>query len=457
MSIENAVTQMGNLLGDRLSVSAADLDLHSRDHAHHAPRAPDAVAYPETTEEVAGLVRIAAAEKCPIIPFGIGTSLEGQIIPIQGGVTIDTSKMNKVLAVNEQDLDAIVQPGVTREQLNEDLRATGLFFSVDPGANATIGGMTSTRASGTTAVRYGTMRENVMALEAVLADGRVIRTGSRARKSSTGYDLTRMLVGSEGTLGVLTEITVRLFGQPEAISAATCTFEDIAGAVDTAIAVIQMQLPVARIELLDEVQMRGMRTYFKNDWAEKPTLFVEFHGSETGVAEQAEVFGSLVEEFGGANFQFATKTEDRNALWKARHKVYFAGLALRPGAESWSTDVCVPISRLTECIMETKKDLATSSLMAPLAGHVGDGNFHLGILLDPKDPDEMTEAQRIAGRLAERALAMEGTVSGEHGVGIGKKRYMGAEHGDAWGVMAQIKRMMDPDNILNPGKMVDLN
>jgi D-lactate dehydrogenase (cytochrome) len=366
--------------------------------------------------------------------------------------------MNRVLSIHAEDLDAVVQPGVTRKQLNEELRATGLFFPVDPGADATIGGMAATRASGTTAVRYGTMRENVLAMEAVMADGRIVRVGSRAKKSATGYDLAKLLIGSEGTLGIITELTVRLYGQPEAISAAVCAFETVEGAVNTVIAAIQLGLPMARIELLDEVQMRGMRGYFQNDeWAEKPTLFLEFHGSDAGVAEQTETFGEIASENGGQGFQWATKVEDRNRLWSARHNGYYAAKWLKPGAMGWATDVCVPISRLADCVMAAKEDLADSPLIAPIVGHVGDGNFHLSILLDPEDPAERSEAERLAHRLAERALEMDGTVSGEHGIGLGKKKYMAAEHGDAWSIMAQIKRALDPQNILNPGKIVDLN
>ncbi|MEO1122093.1 MAG: FAD-linked oxidase C-terminal domain-containing protein, partial [Pseudomonadota bacterium] len=425
--------------------------------AHHAPVRPDAVAFPESTDEVSQVLAICSAHKCPVTAFGVGTSLEGHVIPVQGGVSLDTSRMNRVLAVNEADLDAVVQPGVTRKQLNEELRATGLMFSVDPGADATMGGMAATRASGTNAVRYGTMRENVLALEVVLADGRIIRTGSRARKSSAGYDLTKLFVGSEGTLGIITELTVRLYGQPEAVSAATCAFETIEGAVDAVILTIQSGLPVARIELLDEFQIKGMNLYSDMGLPEKPHLFLEFHGTETGVAEQAERFGEFAAEYGGSGFEWATRTEDRNRLWAARHNAYYAAKALRPGAEGYVTDVCVPISRLAEAIAETKADLAASSLSAPLVGHVGDGNFHLSILIDPSDPAERKEASRIADRVAERALAMGGTVTGEHGVGLGKKKFMRAEHGEAYTVMATLKQTLDPQGLLNPGKLIERN
>ena len=452
-----ALAQLSALLGDRLSTGSSILDQHASDEAHHAPVRPDAVAFPESTDEVSQVLAICSAHKCPVTAFGVGTSLEGHVIPVQGGVSLDTSRMNRVLAVNEADLDAVVQPGVTRKQLNEELRATGLMFSVDPGADATMGGMAATRASGTNAVRYGTMRENVLALEVVLADGRIIRTGSRARKSSAGYDLTKLFVGSEGTLGIITELTVRLYGQPEAVSAATCAFETIEGAVDAVILTIQSGLPVARIELLDEFQIKGMNLYSDMGLPEKPHLFLEFHGTETGVAEQAERFGEFAAEYGGSGFEWATRTEDRNRLWAARHNAYYAAKALRPGAEGYVTDVCVPISRLAEAIAETKADLAASSLSAPLVGHVGDGNFHLSILIDPSDPAERKEASRIADRVAERALAMGGTVTGEHGVGLGKKKFMRAEHGEAYTVMATLKQNLDPQGLLNPGKLIERN
>jgi D-lactate dehydrogenase (cytochrome) len=457
VSNADAIAALSDLLGPRLSVAAAAREHHGHDEAHHAPAAPDAVAWPESTAEVAEIVRICAAARCPITPFGVGTSLEGQVIPARGGLSLDMSRMDKILAVNAEDLDAVAQPGVTRTALNAHLRDTGLFFPVDPGADATLGGMAATRASGTNAVRYGTMRENVLALEAVLADGRVIRTGTRARKSSAGYDLTRLLVGSEGTLGIITELTVRLYGQPEAASAAICAFPDIAGAVNTTILTMQMGLPVARIELLDEVQIGAVNAYSQMDLPERPTLFLEFHGTEASVAETAERVGEIAAEHGGSDFQWATRAEDRNRLWSARHSAYWAGKALRPGCRGWVTDACVPISRLTEAIVETKADLADSPLIAPLVGHVGDGNFHLCILLDPDNPEEHAEAERLSARIAERALRLGGTVTGEHGVGLGKKAYMAAEHGEAWTVMGAIKRALDPEGILNPGKLVPTN
>ena len=453
-----AIEEIRELLGDRLSTGSSIREIHSRDEAYSTPSLPDAVAFPETTEEVSEIMRICTKHKCPVVPYGVGTSLEGHIVPIHGGISIDTSRMNQILEVHAEDLDAVVQPGVTREQLNEDLRATGLMFTVDPGANATLGGMAATRASGTNAVRYGTMRENVLALEVVLADGTVIETGTRARKSSAGYDLTHLFVGSEGTLGIITKLTVRLYGQPEHIAAATCAFPTIDDAVNTVILAIQTGLPMARIELLDELQMKGMNTYNPDmNMAEKPYLFLEFHGSPAGVEEQVASFRDIAEEFGVQDFEWASKTEDRNRLWAARHSAYYAGKSLRPGAEGVVTDVCVPISELAECIRGTQEDIAASGLIAPLVGHVGDGNFHLLILVDPESDDELKRAKELAHNVCRRALASGGTVTGEHGVGTGKMRYMEEEHGPAYAVMAQLKKSLDPNNLMNPGKMVQVN
>ncbi len=455
---ETTINALRAILGDRLSTGSSVLEQHASDEAYYAPSLPDAVAFPESTEEVSAILKICSESDCPVVPYGIGTSLEGHVIPVQGGISIDTSKMNKVLTINEQDLDAVVQPGVTREQLNTELRATGLMFTVDPGANATLGGMAATRASGTNAVRYGTMKQNVMAMEVVLADGRIIRTGTRARKSSAGYDLTSLFVGSEGTLGVITELTVRLFGQPEAMSAATCVFESVEGAVDAVILAIQSGIPLARVELLDEMQMRGMNLYNTDfDYPEKPHLFLEFHGSEAGVAEQTEMFGEIVADNGGSNFQWATKTEERTALWRARHQAYYAAKSLRPGCEGYVTDVCVPISALAQSIAATKVEIEKSGLMAPLVGHVGDGNFHLAILIDPEDPEELAAASKLAEAIGYVALSLGGTVTGEHGVGMGKKKFMLEEHEDAYVVMGELKRSFDPKNIMNPGKLVTLN
>ena len=387
-----------------------------------------------------------------------GTDLAWHVVPVKGGVTVDTSRMTRVLQVNPEDMNAIVQPGLTRTALNTELRATGLMFTVDPGADATMGGMAATRASGTNAVRYGTMRENVLALEVVLADGRVIRTGSAARKSSAGYDLTHLFVGSEGTLGIITELTVRLFGIPEAVSAATCGFESVEGAVDAVILAIQSGLPLARIELLDSEMMRGMALHNPDmGFGETPQLFLEFHGSEAGVAEQAETFGEIAAEFGGAGFQWATKAEDRNRLWQTRHDAYYAAKALRPGCEGLVTDCCVPISALAEAIAAARAEIAASGLMAPIVGHVGDGNFHLIVLIDADAPEELARARELSGKINSLALSFGGTVTGEHGVGIGKRHFMAAEHGDAYALMGEIKRALDPANILNPGKVVTLN
>ena len=442
------------LLGDRLSTSPAVCAHHGKDESYHAPHAPDAVAFAHSTEEVAAIVKICADHKTPVIAFGTGTSLEGHVAALAGGICIDMSQMNRILRVNAADLDASVEAGVTRKQLNEHLRDTGLFFPIDPGADASLGGMAATRASGTNAVRYGTMRENVLALTVVLADGRVIRTARRARKSAAGYDLTRLFVGSEGTLGIITEVTLKLYGIPEAISAAVCAFPNIEGAVDTVILTIQSGVPVARIELLDEYQMAAINKYSKLDHKAAPTLFFEFHGSPAGVAEQAETVKAIASEHGGDDFRWATTSEERSKLWQARHDAYYAALALRPGSKGWATDVCVPISRLAECISETKKDLAQSPLPYALVGHVGDGNFHLVFMIDPDRPEEVAEASRLNDRMVARALAMEGTSTGEHGVGYGKMDFLIAEHGEAVSVMRTIKKALDPDGILNPGKIV---
>ncbi|MBP2298123.1 FAD-linked oxidase C-terminal domain-containing protein [Azospirillum picis] len=451
---EEARAELAALLGDRFTTSLPVREHHGKDESYHAPFPPDGVAFASSTEEVSAIVRICAKHKLPIIPFGTGTSLEGGIAALAGGITIDLSNMQQILRVSAEDLDVTVQAGVTRKQLNEHLRDTGLFFPIDPGANASLGGMTATRASGTNAVRYGTMRENVLGLTVVLADGRVIRTGGRARKSAAGYDLTRLFVGSEGTLGIITEVTLKLYGIPEAISSAVCAFSTIKGAVDTVIQTIQVGVPVARIELLDEVQIDAVNKYSKLDYAVAPTLFFEFHGTEAGVKEQAEMVAAIASEHGGMEFAWAVRPEDRSKLWQARHDAYYAALALRPGSKGWPTDVCVPISRLADCILETKQDLAESNMLAPMVGHVGDGNFHLVYVIDPEKPEEMAEAQRLADKMVGRALAMGGTCTGEHGIGYGKMAFLEQETGDAYAVMGDLKRTLDPDNLLNPGKVV---
>jgi len=448
------LASLRQLLGDRLSTAAAVCAHHGKDESYHTPHSPDAVAFPHSTEEVAAIVKLCADHRTPVIAFGTGTSLEGHVAALAGGVCIDLSQMNRIIRVNAEDLDASVEAGVTRKQLNEHLRDTGLFFPIDPGADASLGGMAATRASGTNAVRYGTMRENVLALTVVLADGRVIRTARRARKSAAGYDLTRLFVGSEGTLGVITEVTLRLYGIPEAVSAAVCAFPSIEGAVDTVILTIQNGVPVARIELLDECQMDAINKYSKLDHKVAPTLFFEFHGTPAGVAEQAETVKVIAGEQGGDDFRWATTPEERSKLWQARHDAYYAALALRPGSKGFATDVCVPISRLAECISETKRDLAQSPVPYALVGHVGDGNFHLVFMIDPNRPEEVAEAARLNDRMVTRALAMEGTSTGEHGVGYGKMDFLIAEHGEAVSVMRTIKKALDPDGILNPGKIV---
>jgi D-lactate dehydrogenase (cytochrome) len=455
--IAEAIAELKALLGDRLSTAQAVLEQHGKDESYHPVMAPDAVAFAESTEEVAAIVKICAAHKVPMIPFGTGTSLEGGVAALQGGVTIDISHMNRILEVNAADMDCRVQAGVTRKQLNEHLRDTGLFFPIDPGADASLGGMAATRASGTNAVRYGTMRENVLSLTVVTADGRIIKTARRSKKSAAGYDLTRLFVGSEGTLGIITEVAVRLYGVPEQISSAVCAFPDMEGAVNSVILIIQSGIPVARIELLDEVQMGACIAYSKLEgYQAAPTLFFEFHGTEAGVAEQVEMVKAIAADFGGADFKWATKSEDRTALWEARHKAYYAALALRPGAKGWPTDVCVPISRLAECILETKKDIAASGMLAPLVGHVGDGNFHLVYVIDPGKPEELEQAKALNDRMVMRALAMEGTCTGEHGIGYGKMDFLVAEAGEAVSVMRQIKLALDPDNLMNPGKIIRL-
>ena len=428
---------------------------HGRDESVHAPQPPDGVVMAESTEEVAAVVRLCAEHGVPIIPYGVGSSVEGHVLATRGGISLDLSGMNQVLAIHAEDGDATVQAGVTRKQLNDALKGTGLFFPIDPGADATLGGMAATRASGTNAVRYGTMRENVMATTTVLADGRIMKTGGRARKSSAGYDLTRLLVGSEGTLGIMTELTVKLYPIPEAISAAVCTFPSIEAAVQTVIQTIQLGVPVARIELLDALSLKAINLFSKTTLAEAPTLFFEFHGSPAGVEEQAQTVQAIADDLGGANFEWATRPEDRSRLWQARHDAYFACLQLKPGCRCFPTDVCVPISRLAECIAETQADIAQVSIPIALFGHVGDGNFHLVVLVDTDNPKEMEEAAWISRRVVERAIAMEGTCTGEHGIGLGKKKYLVAEHGEvAVDVMRAVKAALDPCGLWNPGKVL---
>ncbi len=446
--------ELAGIVGDRLSTAMAVREQHGRDDFFNPVCPPEAVVFAESTDEVAAVVAACARHRAPVIAFGTGTSVEGHIAAVEGGVTIDLSRMNRIVTVHGEDMDAVVEAGVSRNALNEHLRDTGLFFPIDPGADASLGGMAATRASGTNAVRYGTMRDNVVALTVVLADGRVIHTARRARKSSAGYDLTRLFVGSEGTLGVITEVTLRLHPIPEAIAAAVVSFTDVAGAVETAVETIQSAVPIARMELLDEITMDAVNRYSDLDYPAQPTLFLEFHGTGAGVKEQAETVRAICADHGGGDFRWTLKTEERDRLWKARHMVVYAVKALRPGRKFWATDVCVPISRLTECIAETRRDIEAGSLTAPLLGHVGDGNFHLAIMVDPDNQMEIAEARRLNHRLVERALAMEGTCTGEHGVGIGKLDHMAAEHGPALDVMRALKHALDPHNIMNPGKVI---
>jgi D-lactate dehydrogenase (cytochrome) len=452
---QTALTELRALLGDRVSTSAAVREHHGKDESYFPYALPEAVVFPHSTEEVRDVVNICRRHHTPMIPYGVGTSLEGHILAIHGGVCIDLSQMNQVLAIHDEDLDAVVQAGVTRKQLNEHIKHTGLFFPIDPGADATLGGMTATRASGTNAVRYGTMRENVLSLKVVLADGRIIQTSRRAKKSAAGYDLTRLFVGSEGTLGIVTEVTVKLYPVQEAMSAATCSFQSIDAAANTVIQTLQMGVPVARSELLCATTMAALNRYNKWTYREAPTLFLEFHGSEASVVEQAKAVQELAKENGGMDFQWATKQEERSKLWEARHHAYFACLQLKPGSRAISTDVCVPLSRLSECVAETARDIEKASMPIPLFGHVGDGNFHLVILVDPKSDADMNEAKALNAAVVKRALAMEGTCTGEHGIGMGKQGSLRAELGeDVIGLMRDIKKVFDPENLMNPGKVV---
>ena len=454
-AVNAVIAALAAQFGNRLVTSQAVREQHANTTTWIENEAPDAVVFPQTTADVQAIVRICAAHRVPVIPFGTGTSLEGHINAPLGGVSVDFRDMNKVLAVNAQDLDCVVEPGITRKQLNEHLRDQGLFFPLDPGADASLGGMAATRCSGTNAVRYGTMKDNVLGLKVVLANGELMTTARRAKKSSAGYDLTRLMVGSEGTLGVITELTLKLTGIPEAISGGVCPFPSVEAACNAAIATIQSGIPVARIELLDELQVKATNLYSKLTLPEVPMLFVEFHGSPAGVAEQSERFGEIADDLGGGPFEWTTKPEDRTRLWQARHDAYWAGRGLRPGVQAIATDVCVPLSRLAECVTETQREIAAHGLVAPILGHVGDGNFHLTLLVDMADAAEVKAAKVLCERLVERALAMDGTCTGEHGVGQGKMKYLAGELGEpALAAMAAIKRALDPDGIMNPGKIV---
>ncbi|MBU3030463.1 FAD-binding oxidoreductase [Paracoccus marinaquae] len=451
---EETTARLSALLGPRLSLAAVDRDHHAASESFHRAPPPDAVAWPEAPDEVAQIVRICAGAGVAVIPWGTGTSLEGHALAYRGGVTLDLSRMDRVLEVRAADMQASVQPGVTREALNTELRATGLFFPVDPGANASLGGMAATRASGTTAVRYGTMRDNVLGLQVVLADGRIIRTGTRAAKSSAGYDLTGLFVGSEGTLGIITELTLRLHGQPEEVASAVCAFDSLDHAVECVSATIQSGTPMARIEFVDALTARAFNLHSGSSLPETPHLMIEFHGSPVTVREDAARFGELAREFGARGFDWATTPEDRARLWRMRHGAYHACKALRPGASGVVTDVCVPMSHLPQAVAEAAGDIAAAGLIGPIVGHVGDGNFHALLLVDPESESEIAAAKRLATRMAERALEVGGTITGEHGIGVGKRPLMAAEHGEAWQVMGAIKTALDPGNILNPGKLV---
>lgn len=452
--IETALGVLKQQFGERFQTGASIREQHGHTTTWIENQPPDAVVFPASTQEVSKIVKTCAQHRVPVIPYGMGTSLEGHVNAPAGGVCIDVSQMDRVLEVNAGDLDCRVQPGVTREALNTHLRDQGLFFPIDPGANASLGGMAATNASGTNAVRYGTMKDNVLAVEAVMADGRIIRTGTRARKSSAGYDLTRLLVGSEGTLCLITEITLQLQGIPEAISSASCSFPSVDAACQTVMSVIQYGLPVARIELLDDVTVKAVNAYSKLDLPETPLLLLEFHGTEAGVVEQAEIFGALAEEHGGVGYQATTTTEDRNKLWQARHDAYWAMLQYRPGAQGIATDVCVPISRLADCVGKAQQRVSELGLVAPILGHAGDGNFHVSLLVDMSDADELERAAGFVSWLNDLAISMDGTCTGEHGIGQGKRPYLVKELGEATAVMGAIKQALDPQNIMNPGKIL---
>jgi len=456
-NIARAVKEAQALLGDRLSTNPSVRNIHGQSEAHYAPAPPDAVAFVQTTQEVSALVKICAKHRCPIIAWGVGTALEGHTSAIHGGITVDFAQMNKVVEIFPEDLQITIQPGITRKALNHELRATGMFFPVDPGADATLGGMCATRASGTTTVRYGTMRDNVLSLELVLANGTIMRTGSRAKKSATGYDLTGLMIGSEGTLAIITEITLALYGQPEAIAGAICDFPTIESAVDTVIEAVQSGVQMARIELVDSASIQAINRHSHMQMPETPHLFLEFHGTPTSVREEIENLRDIAVQHHGRDFDWSGNHETRNALWAARHAAYPAIKAMRPGWRALTTDICVPISKLGQAINETITDLADNAIFAPIVGHVGDGNYHCCMLIDPDDSTAMQCAQDVAHRMAMRALALGGTVSGEHGIGIGKQKYMHQEHGHGYQLMRAIKGKLDPDNILNPGKLIQMN
>ena len=453
----SGVAALTAAFGNRVVTSQAVREQHGNTLTWLPNEPPDAVVYPQSTEDVQKIVRICGEHGLPIIPFGVGSSLEGHVNAPQGGVSVDFRDMNRLVAVHAEDLDCVVEPGITRKTLNEQLRDSGLFFPIDPGADASLGGMASTRASGTNAVRYGTMKDNVLSLQVVLANGEVINTATRAKKTSAGYDLTRLMVGAEGTLGIITQLTLKLSGIPEAIAGGTCPFPSVEACCNTAIMTIQSGIPIARIELLDALQVRAINTYSKLGLAETPMLFLEFHGTEASVAEQSKRFGEIASEFGGGPFSWTTRPEERTRMWEARHNAAMANFSLRPGATIVATDVCVPISRLAECVTETQADIEATGIIAPIVGHIGDGNFHLTLLVDTNDPDDVKRCKALSERLVVRALAMDGTCTGEHGVGQGKMKYLLKEHGPAaLAAMAAIKTALDPQNLMNPGKIVAL-
>ena len=457
MSVISTINEIKLIKDNKLSTNRNILEQHSRGEDYFLPQLPDAVFYPHSTNDVQDVVKICAKNKTPIIPFGSGTSLEGHILPVNGGISIDLSNMNKIIEVNQSDLDCRVEAGVTRILLNENIKNDGIFFPIDPGASdASLGGMTATGASGTNTVRYGTMRTNILGLTVVTADGSIIKTGGRAKKSSAGYDLTKLFIGSEGTLGIITEIQLRLYGIPESISSAVCHFDTLEGAVKTSMEVIQYGIPVARIELIDEIQMKASIEYSKlKDIEPKPTLFFEFHGTKQSTQEQAKITEEISSSHGGQNFKWAHKSEERSRLWRARHDAYYAALAISPNKRAMSTDVCVPISKLAECILESQKDLKENNVVAPMVGHVGDGNFHLLMLCNPNDKKEIEKLKEINDRLVRRAIKMGGTCTGEHGIGLGKKEYLKIEHPTTINIMQLLKKSFDPNNILNPNKIVD--
>lgn len=452
-SLQSTLDTLRLHFGDRLSTTDAVREHHGHDMSRQPTRLPDAVVYAENEDEVARVVSACFEAGIPVTPFAAGSSMEGHTIPLKGGISLDLTRMNQIVAVNHEDFDAQVQAGVTRKQLNAHIRDTGLFFPIDPGADASLGGMASTRASGTTAVRYGTMRENVLALRVVTPQGKIITTGRRTKKSSTGYDLTKLFVGAEGTLGVITEVTVKLHPIPETIASAVCAFETMRGAVEAVVATIQSGIPVARIEFLDEVAVEAANRHAGLTLKLAPTLFLEFHGSPRWVEEQSNTVREIANEFGGSDFEWSTRTEDRERLWKARHETIYSNQTLRPGCKAFTTDVCVPISRLADAVLAAREDIDASFVMGKIIGHVGDGNFHVGYLIKPEIPEELAEAERLAERLYQRAMDMGGTFSGEHGIGISKLKYLRREHGDAVDMMNAIKAALDPKGIMNPGKL----